>query len=441
MEVRPFRALRYDTRRVNLADVLTQPYDKITPEMQEGYYGRHAHNLVRFELAKREPGEAPEHYYRRAADFLDELRRAGALTLDHTPSFYAYAQRFRHPATGERLERTGIIALGRLYDYEDGMVFRHEQTLSAPKADRMALLRATRIHSGQIFMLYEDAERRAEAVVEAAIGGRVADCAVPDEYGGENLLWRISDTESIAALVETFADKKLIIADGHHRYETARAYRDEQRRTGAAGEGAHDFVMMTLINMASPGLVVLPTHRVVLGVGLQDWPALLKEWFTVQGVTLGDAPTRALHQQHGTAFIMATAEGAYLLRGIEERIARALPSLSAAERKVDVLVLHKLVLERALSLTEEDIREQRNVRYFRDPEKALEQLWHGADAVFLVNPIPLSVLRDVCYGGKVLPQKSTDFYPKLLSGLTLYDLDRSFAPGEAALLHHSLPQT
>ncbi len=430
-DIRPFRALRYDPGRVRLEDVLTQPYDKISPEMQSEYYRRSPHNLVRFELARAEPGTDASQVYQQSAVFLSELQREGVLRLDETPSLYAYAQRFCDPRNPKLpLERMGLIALGRLYDYGEGVVFRHEQTLSGPKADRMNLLRAARAHSGQIFMLYEDAERHVESQLAAAIEGREPDARVLDEYGVENRLWRIADGDNIAELVSALADKNLIIADGHHRYETARAYRDAQREQGVSGTQPHDFAMMTLIGLDSPGLIVLPTHRVLFGFARLEWPRMragLAEHFELHPVKGAPAEwLKLLEQERGTAFLMATPAGAYLLRGISAAIERALPLLSPEELKVDVTVLHKLVLERAFGLAEEDIREQRHLRYFRDAQAACGELARGANAVFLLNAVPLPVLREVCYAGRTMPQKSTDFYPKLLSGLTLYHLDRSF---------------
>ena len=162
--------------------------------------------------------------------------------------------------------RTGVIALGRIYDYEDRVVFRHEQTLAKPKADRCNLLQATRTHSGQLFMIYEDAENEVENIVCAAVANREADECVVDEYGVENLLWRIDDAKIVERVVGAMRDKRLMIADGHHRYETAREYRDDCRTNSSDRNAPHEFVMMTLVNMNSPGLVVLPTHRVVFGV-------------------------------------------------------------------------------------------------------------------------------------------------------------------------------
>ncbi|MGA2963041.1 MAG: DUF1015 domain-containing protein [Candidatus Korobacteraceae bacterium] len=433
-EIRPFHALHFDSSKVKLADVLTQPYDKITPAMQDAYYRRSPHSLVRFELGKPEPGDNPSsNVYTRAADFLREAQSDGVLRRDAAPCIYAYVQKFSSPTqSGERMLRTGVIALGRIYDYEDRVVFRHEQTLAKPKADRCNLLQATRTHSGQLFMIYEDAKNEVENIVCAAVANRAADECVVDEYGVENLLWRIDDPKVIERIAAAMRDKRLLIADGHHRYETAREYRDACRANSSDRSAPHEFVMMTLVNMNSPGLVVLPTHRVVFGVegfGEKMERGLLelggKITFTNGSDVAFLAKLEAMGRE-GTAFGVVTAGGRVLVRLLREKVDALLGDVSEPERKLDVVVLHELVLNRILGISAEAVHEQRNVRYFRSADEAVEQVSKGANAAFLLNPVSLKVMRDLCYAGRVMPQKSTDFYPKLLSGLTLDNLDQCF---------------
>src|SRR3954470_17351599 len=259
----PFPALRYNLTKVKSEAVLTQPYDKITPAMQEKYYARSPYNLVRVILGKSEPGDGDEaNVYSRAKQSLKDLRSAGVLESDPDASVFLYVQEFTLPGSAAKKRRSGLIAVGQLHDYSDKVVFRHEQTLAKPKSDRLNLLRATRVHAGQIFMLYSDPEKTVERLL-AKPGTPVLDMV--DDYGVRNQLWKISDSKTVAAIQQSLADKKLIIADGHHRYETALAYRDERR--AAAGkadlEAPYERVMMTFVNMDSKGLVVLPTHRVV----------------------------------------------------------------------------------------------------------------------------------------------------------------------------------
>ncbi|MBV9609755.1 MAG: DUF1015 domain-containing protein, partial [Acidobacteria bacterium] len=266
----PFRALRYNPGRVSVSDVMTQPYDKITPEMQDRYYAASPYNLVRIILGKPQPGDNEQNNaYTRAAECFQQWRADQVLVQDPEPAIYTYAQHFSvHTDLGKSYERRGFIALGKLEPYENGVVFRHERTLSGPKTDRLNLLRATRAHFGQIFMLYTDPAGEIDDAL-AKIVRYAPDVEIDDEYDVRHRLWV---TPGMADLVRSkMADKKLIIADGHHRYETALNYQAERRQhAGEAGEvteGAPwDYVMMTFINLYSEGVVILPTHRVVSGL-------------------------------------------------------------------------------------------------------------------------------------------------------------------------------
>ncbi len=262
--ISPFRAWRYAGERVPVGQVVTQPYDKITPAMQESYYQASPYNLVRIILGKRlESDTARENVYTRAAGSFQNWRQTGVLKQDPAPCLYRYSQTFAVPGTKSRAERRGFIGLGRIEEYSAGVVFRHEQTLAKPKADRLDLLRATRGHFGQIFMLYS-AAGKVDALLDSASRGAAADIEVTDEYDVVHRVWKISDPAVVRAAQEQMRDQKLIIADGHHRYETALAYRNEEARRQAASAGApaaYDDVMMTFVDMDLPGLVVLPTHR------------------------------------------------------------------------------------------------------------------------------------------------------------------------------------
>src|SRR5579863_6748223 len=282
----PFRALRYDPQQVPIGQAVTQPYDKISPAMQDRYYAASPYNLVRIIIGRREADDNPANtvYTRAAADFR-AWRGRGVLRQDSAPSLYVYSQRFKAPGESAERERRGFIALGRLEDYSAQVVFRHEQTLAKPKADRLDLLRATRAHFGQIFMLYEDSGEIDSALSAGAHSAPVTE--VTDEYEVANRLWQVSDPDLVASIQGMMRDKKLIIADGHHRYETALNYRNERRAAdpSAGPDAPHEFLMMTFVNLNAPGLVILPTHRVVFG--LEDFNILARtsqvmEYFDVQ---------------------------------------------------------------------------------------------------------------------------------------------------------------
>jgi uncharacterized protein (DUF1015 family) len=432
-EIIPFKALRYDPDQVKLEDVLTQPYDKITPEMQSKYYERSAHNLVRIILGK--AGETDTdafNVYTRAAEYLHDWRSSGILKQDPEPGIYAYSQTFTVPGTRELAERRGLIALGRLHDYADGVVFRHEQTLAKPRADRLNLLRATRAHFGQIFMLYSDPQDEIEALLKKKAEDD-PDTSLLDEYETLHRVWRIHDPALIQAVQQRMRDKKLLIADGHHRYETALAYRNERRaESGSSNPDApYEFVMMTLIPMESRGLVILPTHRIVHGLPTFDRERMLEaagQFFDIDRIDLrteSRSATTLLGQagENGTAFVAVTRQGPYLMRAKKNAVQDALGQVPSLQRELDVVQLHRIMLERVLGISEEAVRNQENVRYERDAFEAISWVRQGANVAFLMNPAKIDQVRDIAFGGEVLPQKSTDFYPKLLSGLAIYALE------------------
>jgi len=428
----PFRALRYNPERVDVGKAVTQPYDKISPQMQANYYESTPYNLVRIILGLPKSGDHDQNnVYTRAADAFRSWRKDNVLRLDTEPALYVYSQQFTVPGTDKVAERNGFIAAGKLEDYAAGIVHRHEQTLAKPKADRLNLLRSTRAHFGQLFMLYEDSGE-----VDSLLKREGApDIEVSDEYGVSHRVWRVSDPELVQAAQAKMEDKKLIIADGHHRYETALAYRNERRQdetTGGPSQLApYDFAMMTFVNMNSPGLVILPTHRVVQGLSNfspDDLKQKAKAYFDVEEVDpwidAGRA-TGVLREagRAGTA-LLAIAKSRVFLIHKPRAYGEIFTGLSVRQQLLDVVQLHRVLLETVLGLSEESIRNQQNLNYVRGADEAIDRVRSGgANVAFLMNPVRMSQVRDIAFGGEVLPQKSTDFYPKLLSGLTLYALD------------------
>jgi len=434
-DVQPFRAFRYDPQRTPPALAVTQPYDKITPALQELYYAASPYNLVRIILGRHEPNDYPgNNVYSRAASSFRHWRQQGILRQDTPPSLYTYSQRFILPGSSTELERRGFIALGRIEDYSAGVVFRHEQTLAKPKADRLDLLRATRAHFGQIFMLYEDSGQ-VESLLDTPAD---PDIAVTDEYGVVHRVWQVSDPRLIDSVRSAMSDKKLIIADGHHRYETALNYRNERRDTDPSlaaqpSLAPHEFVMMTFVNMNSPALLILPTHRVVHSLPLFDEKAFrnsARNFFDIEEVDSSLDASRASAMlrksgRAGTTILAVTPNRSFLLHHPNPSAAQVFNGLSIRQQSLDVVQLHKVLLENVLHLTEDSIRNQQNISYVRDAAEALSHLQGSprANIVFLMNPCRVTQVRDIAFAGEVMPQKSTDFYPKLLSGLTVYALD------------------
>jgi uncharacterized protein (DUF1015 family) len=286
-------------------------------------------------------------------------------------------------------------------------------------------------------MLYTDPAGSVEKILYDDNGP--AEAEVTDEYGVLHQLWRISDPAAIRLLTAAMADKKLIIADGHHRYETALKYSKEHAAASAKAEyGVNQLpqpaypeaaVMMTFVNMDSDGLVILPTHRVVHSLPAFDpvaFAVAAQQFFTVEPLDIADAASymELLGCQEGTAFIAATKAGALLLRAKPEAVAAALADMPERQRQLDLSQLHSILLDRLLGLDAEKVREQSNIRYLRDAGEAMDQVRRGeADVTFLTNPVSMEQLREVAFAGDVMPQKSTDFFPKLLSGLTIYALE------------------
>jgi uncharacterized protein (DUF1015 family) len=436
-EIFPFRAFRYNAAVVEPAKVLTQPYDKITPAMAEKYAAASPYNLIPIEKGKSRPEDTPaDNVYTRAAKLLDEWIRARVIVQDAAPSLYAYFQEYTVPGTSERRVRKGFIAVGRIEDYAAGVVFRHEQTLSGPKADRLELLRNTQTHTGQLFMLYSDPAKRVDALLDVAAHSK-PEVEIRDEYNVVHRLWPVTDAQTLETIQREMADKKLVIADGHHRYETALAYRDECRsRAGSADRNApYEKVMMTLFNTAGTGLTILPTHRVVANVAnftFGGFRSALAEVFDVKSYPFVESAERAGAYQEFQRDLAAGAAqraiGAYagdafhifvLKKGAN--LEALLQGVSPAQRGLDVVLLHRLILERGLNITQDAVKTEKNITYEREMDTAIAEVDSGrAQICFLLNPVSVETVAEMAMGGEVLPQKSTDFFPKLMSGITMY---------------------
>jgi uncharacterized protein (DUF1015 family) len=438
-DIRAFRAIRYNLDKVKLSDVLTQPYDKITPAMQERYYAASPYNLIPVEKGKTHPGDTGDNnVYTRAAKKVEEWLAEKILAPDATPGIYVYTQEFQVPATQERKTRAGFIALGRVEDYDAKVVFRHERTLSAPKADRIELLRHTRLQTGQLFLLYEDPARKMERWIEE-VTRKPTRIELTDEYGVAHRLWPVFDHDAIATVRKEMADKKLVIADGHHRYETALHLRNEVRQKAGTTdlEAATEFAMMTFVNTHSAGLVILPTHRLLQnahGFEIAKFQKQMADSFDGKSFPFSNASdrTKAYAEFQGglragregqrTVGFYAGGEAFHLLVLKKDADLRALlPDVSDAQRGLDVVLLHRLVLEKGLGITPEAVAAEKSIGYEREMDAAIASVDKGeSQAAFLINPARIDQVMEIALGGDVLPQKSTDFYPKLMSGIANY---------------------
>jgi uncharacterized protein (DUF1015 family) len=408
-QIYPFQPLRYTDQAGPLESLVTQPYDKITPAMRARYLSLSQYNLVRVILGERSLADSDtDNVYTRAARHLNDWTASGILARDREPGIFPYFQEFTVPDTGERLVRKGFIALGRIEDYSANVVYRHEQTLSGPKKDRLELLRQTHAHFGQLFMLYPDRDASVDALLDQAAADRPL-AEVTDELGAVHRVWKIAGSAPIQGLMR---DKKLLIADGHHRYETALAFRNENPHLPGA-----DRVMMTFVNMYSPGLKILATHRLVNGLPAASFPdEFLRNAARAFQVDEVDSVDRLKRDWDGSGgrTIIGAAIGDRLFR-MEAPDARG---------ELDVRILHERVLGKVLGIGEEAVRDERNLRYIRGLDAAVEEARRGsAQIAFLLKPTSVEQVADTSFAGGVMPQKSTDFYPKLLSGLAIYKLD------------------
>jgi uncharacterized protein (DUF1015 family) len=438
-DIQPFRAYRYDTNRVALKDVLTQPYDKISPEMQERYYAASPCNLITIEKGRVLPGDADgNNVYTRAAKKVDEWIAEKVLAQDATPSIYIYSQEFLVPGTHTRRVRIGFIALGRVEDYDAHVVFRHERTLSAPKADRIELLRRTRVQTGQLFLLYDDPSRLIDNLLEET-ARKSAPLELTDEYGVIHRLWPVADPAFVRRIQSAMQDKKLVIADGHHRYETALNYRNEGRAKAGKTDplAAYEFAMMTFVNTHSKGLTILPTHRVVGNLASFEFEKFRKsmapyfDWYSYPfqnpeecAAAFAEFRKDLEGESHGRRAIGVYPGGGsfflFLLRR-DADLESVLPDISEGQRGLDVVLLHRLILDKGLGITAEAVAAEKNVGYEREMEAAIARVDRGeAQVAFLLNPVRVQQVADIALAGDVLPQKSTDFYPKLLSGVAIY---------------------
>jgi uncharacterized protein (DUF1015 family) len=438
-EIHPFRALHYNPSRIHeLGKVVTQPYDKISPEMQSAYYRSSPFNLVRVIRGRSHADDNPQdNVYLRAAQCFREWTKDRILVSDSEHAIYPYDQEYEVPGRpGSKKVRRGFIAVCRLEDYSARIVHPHEETLSAPKADRLELLKVTRAHFGQIFALYSDPAGQVESLLgeEASLEPWEQ---VADEYQTLHSVRRITDPQAIQRIVAAMADKKLVIADGHHRYETALAYRNYCRSQAISDKRA-EYVMMTFVRTEADGLTILPTHRLVHSLPGFNWASFLSQAhpifdapeFPAQGED-NDWANRFLEVlaragREGPAFGVYAGRGKLALLRLRSdfNLHAALNDLPPTLRRLDVILLHRLILQQILGIDPQAVREEKYLTYHREFLAAAAAVAKGeAQLCLALNPTPVEAVRGNALAGLTLPQKSTDFYPKLLSGLAIYWLD------------------
>lgn len=433
-EIRPFRALRYTPEAGSMAELVCPPYDIISESQRLAYLKRNPHNIIRLELPR--DGEDP---YAQAGETLRAWMEEGVLRQDDQAAFYVYEIVFGLEGmsdisglSGGQRSVAGLVAQVHLEEFSKGIVLPHEETLSKAKADRFNLMKATGCNFSDIYALYMDDGGEMETGDILALVMREQPLTeLTDEAGLIHRLWAVTDPALVESIRQRFTDTKLYIADGHHRYETALHYRDYLREQGVPEGTDADYVMMMLVEMSHPGLVVFPTHRLLRGLQGFDPAALMEACRADFEVTPGiavdslDEMLENAYQAGQKAFGFYTGGDTFTLLTLKDTgvMDTLLPELSPVSRQLDVNVLHSLILERLLGIDKENMKNQVNLTYTRSLREALDGVSAGVyQACFILNPTRVQEIRDVAAAGEKMPQKSTYFYPKLITGLTMNKL-------------------
>ncbi|MGC9221666.1 MAG: DUF1015 domain-containing protein [Solirubrobacteraceae bacterium] len=413
-DVQPLRALHYATELTGgLQDVVAPPYDVIDDAMRSALGARSPHNVVEIDLPVVADGGDP---YEHAAFTLASWRKLGVVVQDQTPAIWPLEQDYIGP-DGRSRTRRGFFARVRVEDYGPGRIRAHERTHPGPKEDRLRLTRATQANLSPIFALYSDPAQEAWAALSANTGGSEPWAQTTDTDGTINRLWRVENPDAIAAVQRVTANAELLIADGHHRYETARVYAEE-----IGGEGAHRYVLMCLVALEDPGLTVFPTHRLISNLDAARWRTLdqaLHAHFDITELRNNAELAPAAGSAVELGYIDVRSKRPLRLRLTDSAaVDAALPGCSAAYRQLDTAVTEALLLKGALAMTDSQIDHLDGLGYARDDGQALEQVLNGnRDAALLMAPTPVSRIRDIAASGEIMPPKSTFFYPKIPTGL------------------------
>lgn len=413
-EIKAFKGMRYTSAAGNLNALVCPPYDIISDSQREKYVEENPCNIIRLELPK-----GGDERYKEAGKTLRDWLDKEILACDKEDSIYVYEMLFS--ANGVRNRLKGFVSLVKLVEFSEGIVLPHEETLSKAKEDRFNLMSETFCNFSQIYSLYMDGDGSVYSMIDGCSKG-VPDMEVTDPDGTVHRMWKVSDSGVIKNVTEAFKDKKLYIADGHHRYETALNFHKKQ------GTESSGYIAMMLVNMENKGLVVFPTHRIVKGLENFNAEKVIedcKPYFDIAEAPGEERMQAALNQFYDEgkkAFAMYAGCGKCYVMTLKDEgaVKRLLPDMSEAYCGLDVTVLHSLVLERILGIDKENMANQKNLTYTRSRQEALEAVdMDGADCSFILNPTKVSEIRDVAAAGEKMPQKSTYFYPKLITGLVM----------------------
>ncbi len=431
--IRPFRGIRYNPGKItDLSDVITQPYDRIHDPEQAAYYALNPYNFVRIDMGLKQPDEADNNVYTRARAYAQTWMAEGVLLREPKPVIYVLEQVSTAP-NGKTYCRRGFTAALELTTFEEGVILPHERTLSGPKADRLNLTEATKTAWGHIFILYPDAENEINGLLEPYLASHEPFKAHEQviEPTVEQRFWVVDDPQLVEAVTKAMEPKRnLIIADGHHRYETALNYREAMRaqQPDAPADAAFNYVLATFVSMSDPGLVILPTHRLIHSFTAMTSDAVLKALeadFDILPVDNRSVLEAELLKATPEQLRFGFYDGRYFVLTLRslETMAKITPERAESWRALDVAVLHEAILEHVMGLSKESVAKQENLRYLRDANAGYAAVDQGeANFLFLINPTRMDQVRDCTEAGEKMPQKSTDFYPKVISGLVALPL-------------------
>jgi len=413
-ELRAFSAMRYNKEKVgDYSRVIAPPYDVILRDYRDKLRERSPYNCIWVTLGEEIEENREKNLYAEAREHLDKWVKEAILVQDKKPSLYAYEQVFTLK-DGKEYKRRGFIPLVKLTPFEEGIVLPHEFTLSGPKADRLELLRATGWNTEPVFALFRDDSGTVNSILNESMK-REPDMEATDDNNVVNRLWVLDDAERISQIIEAMKDKKLFIADGHHRYETHVKYSKENPKA--------DAMPILLVEMNDPGLVVLPTHRLMHGLesfNFDSFKENLNQWFEVEQVTGNNRELEKELKKRNSKAFLARSNGQTVLFSLRRTVdlGKIMPDLVKEIRELDVSILHRIVIERILGVTQEQILRREHIEYVKDFDKAIEKADSPAfDVAFLMNPTKKEQVVASCLAGQRMPQKSTYFYPKIVSGL------------------------
>lgn len=436
IELIPFKGVRYNLENIDdIGDVVTPPYDVISKEEQQEYYDLNPYNIIRLELGKEYADDTDSNNkYTRASEDFNRWLQEGIMKQETEPSLYIYEQRFK--VDDNVYVRTGFIGLVKLQEFSKGNILPHEKTLSNPKVDRLNLMRACNANFSQVFGLYDDEDSRVSNAIHEYKKNHAPDVSFENEESIVESLWKLSDEEIINNIKNEMADKKIFIADGHHRYETGLAYRDEQaaQNPNHTGNELYNYVMMMLVAMDDPGLVILPTHRCINNIrnfNMTKFLEALDEQFNIQSFEFeGKSVEKKVNQiqamldsfgQHSFALYEGNRSNFHILKLKDiENIDRYIPDKKSSYKELDVTVLHTFILDNILGIDKEKLAKQENITYTHDMREGLTWVEEGQEQfVFFMNPTSIEQVKSVSLDGEKMPQKSTYFYPKLITGLVV----------------------